>query len=105
MKNIASHGNIIGPIIIFLVIILMFVQVDRENVDQMYQREEQIEKVVKQYAIACYAQEGAYPKDLAYLQENYGLIMNEQKYFYYYDLFASNLMPDIEVVSIERGDE
>ncbi len=79
------------------------VGIDKDHVNKMYTRENEIEGVIKQYAVACYAQEGAYPKDLRYLEENYGLIIDEDTYYYYYDFFASNLMPDIEVVAIERG--
>lgn len=54
-----------------------------------------IEDTVEKYVIQCYASEGAYPPDLDYLAENYGLILNTDKYIYEYDIFASNIMPDI----------
>jgi len=103
MKGNLQRAYILGPIIIFVVLVVMFTSVDKDNVDQMYSQEKQIEEVIRKYAVACYAQEGAYPVDIAYLEENYGLIVNEEKYFYYYDLFASNILPDIEVRAIEGG--
>lgn len=54
-----------------------------------------VKDTVEKYVIQCYASEGAYPPDLAYLSEHYGLILNEDKYIYEYDIFASNIMPDI----------
>lgn len=49
----------------------------------------------------CYAVEGAYPGDIDYLIENYGLRYNESRYHIYFDSFAENVMPDVRV--IERG--
>ena len=46
----------------------------------------------------CYALEGAYPSDLAYLEENYGLIMDKRRYIYHYEMFASNIFPDVKVL-------
>lgn len=103
MKNSLRRTYIIGPLVIFVAIVLIMAGIDRDHVNKMYARENEIEEVIRQYAVACYAQEGAYPKDIRYLEENYGLIIDEDTYYYYYDLFASNLMPDIEVVAIERG--
>lgn len=60
-----------------------------------------VRDAVKNAALTCYAVEGAYPDDLEYLREHYGLGYNEARYIVYYDAFASNVMPDIRVV--ERG--
>ncbi len=48
-------------------------------------------------ALQCYVVEGAYPPDLKYLQENYGLAVNTRDYYITYDSFASNLAPDVRV--------
>ena len=60
-----------------------------------------VRDAVKNAALTCYAVEGAYPDELDYLREHYGLAYNEERYMVYYDAFASNVMPDIRVV--ERG--
>lgn len=54
------------------------------------------EKSVRRAVIACYAEEGSYPPDIEYLKENYGLHVSD-KYVVYYDVFASNIMPNITV--------
>lgn len=56
-----------------------------------------VQDIVEKYAIQCYASEGSYPPDLEYLVENYGLILDEDLYVYEYDIFASNIMPEIIV--------
>jgi hypothetical protein len=49
----------------------------------------------------CYALEGAYPPDLAYLEDNYGLMLDRSRYIYHYELFASNIFPDVKVLSLK----
>jgi hypothetical protein len=56
---------------------------------------------VRNAALTCYAVEGAYPEDLSYLREYYGLAYDENRYFVSYDAFASNLLPDIYVTEVE----
>lgn len=60
-----------------------------------------IKEAIEQACIQCYALEGSYPPDLKYLSKHYGLLLNEEKYFYHYEIFASNVMPNVEVY--ERG--
>ena len=49
-------------------------------------------------ALTCYAVEGAYPQSLEALKHGYGLAYNEDAYIVVYDAFASNVMPDIQVL-------
>lgn len=62
-------------------------------------RSDSIEATIKKYAIQCYASEGSYPPNLEYLEDNYGLILDKEHYFYYFDAFSSNFMPEISVYS------
>lgn len=59
---------------------------------------EQLETAVRRAAVACYAAEGIYPPDLAYLQTHYGIRIDENRYTVVYEAFASNLMPDVTVL-------
>lgn len=63
---------------------------------------EQLETAIRRAAVTCYAVEGAYPEDLAYMQKYYGIQYDEKRYTVMYDVFASNLMPDITVLEKER---
>ena len=59
---------------------------------------QQLEETLRRTAVACYAAEGFYPPDVAYMTENYGLRYDADAYMIHYTIFASNLMPDITVV-------
>ena len=56
-----------------------------------------IRTAVQRSALQCYAVEGVYPPNLRYLEENYGLQVNERDYYVTYDAFASNLPPTVIV--------
>lgn len=58
-----------------------------------------IEETVRERALQCYVIEGAYPVDLAYLEENYGLTLNHGDYLVVYDIFAENLPPTVKVIA------
>lgn len=52
---------------------------------------------INRSAVQCYAIEGFYPPNIEYLEKNYGLIVDYDKYVVSYSVFASNIMPQIEV--------
>lgn len=57
-----------------------------------------LEQTLRRTAVACYAAEGAYPPDLAHMVNNYGLQYDEERFQVYYNVYASNLMPEITVL-------
>ena len=64
---------------------------DREGVRQL-------ERALRQAAVACYAAEGIYPPNVDYLCRHYGVLVNEERYTVIYEIFADNLMPAILVL-------
>lgn len=58
---------------------------------------EMIGSAVRNAVLTCYAVEGAYPADVEYLVEHYGLAYDESRYLISYEAFASNIFPDIAV--------
>ncbi len=92
----------IAALAVFVAIVLVFcLAVDKLTHASGSAELSLVRDAVKNAALTCYAVEGAYPDDLEYLREHYGLGYNEARYMVYYDAFASNVMPDIRVV--ERG--
>ena len=57
-----------------------------------------LEDVLKESAVACYSVEGFYPPDLAYLEEHYGVQIDNRRFVVRYTAIAENLMPDITVL-------
>ncbi len=57
-----------------------------------------IKQTVQELALQCYVIEGAYPESLAYLEENYGLTVNQEDYLIAYTPYAENLPPEVRVL-------
>ena len=56
-----------------------------------------IREAVQRSALQCYVVEGVYPPNLQYLEDNYGLQVNQEDFYVVYDAFASNLPPNVRV--------
>ncbi|MBQ9662852.1 MAG: hypothetical protein IJV40_06845 [Oscillospiraceae bacterium] len=56
-----------------------------------------IREAVQRGALQCYVVEGAYPPNLEYLEDNYGLHVNTADFYVTYEAFASNLPPTVRV--------
>ncbi len=79
-----------------LLSVALGVQSSRESYDEEALRT--LEDSLRRAAVSCYAIEGCYPPTLEYLTENYGVYIDESRYVVYYDIFASNIVPDITVL-------
>lgn len=99
-KGSSALGSLIG--IAFFAIVACFVIYGLSNVEQGSSDEGKriLEESLRRAAVSCYSIEGAYPSSLAYLTDNYGVIIDTKKYAVHYAIFASNIMPDITVVNL-----
>lgn len=101
MKNFLKS---IGPqsIIIIIVIIVIFgisfQSIDKVSKTNQEDRSEAIEQVILKASLQCYALEGSYPSTIEYLKENYGIILDEDQYYYFYDIKGANIAPNIRVI-------
>lgn len=58
---------------------------------------DRIEQNIRKAVITCYSIEGFYPSDLDYLEENYGLVIDQKEINVFYQAVGSNIFPDIMV--------
>ena len=79
--------------VLALVLVLSFLHV---RDDAARTGKKSLEDSVRRSVMACYAAEGVYPPDLEYVQQHYGLQINEN-YTVHYSIFAKNLYPEIDV--------
>ena len=86
-------------LILALAVLLLFcLGLGRLEQGRKAEGKQQLEEALRRTAVACYGAEGFYPPDVAYMAEHYGLQYDEENYWIHYELFASNLMPEITVV-------
>lgn len=86
------------PIAAVAVLLWFATAVDSLDTGRSAEDRRQLEETLLRGCVACYAAEGAYPTDLDYLKEHYGVQIDEERYTVYYYAFAENLLPDITVL-------
>lgn len=97
----AALGGLLLPVLA-LAVLLGFASavsnLDGGRADEDLRR---LEDALRRGCVACYAAEGVYPPDLEYLEDRYGVQVDDTRYVVYYDIFAENLMPDLTVLELE----
>ena len=93
---------VLMPVLAVGVMICFFSALNNLTGGQAGEERQQLEDALRRAAVACYAAEGVYPPDLAYLQQHYGVQVNEKRYIVDYQPVADNLMPDITILEKMR---
>lgn len=88
--------------IVTVVLGLGILLAQRFQLNQRNRQLEVLEQAIQRSLNLCYAQEGFYPASIDYLVEHYGLVLDEQKVYVSYRVFASNIRPDITL--FDRGE-
>ena len=101
MKKKRSLGLVLAAAAVVLVVMVFVFALSGLQEGQRSEGREQLEEAVRRAAVACYAAEGIYPPDLAYLEAHYGIQIDRTRYTVIYEAFASNLMPDVTVLENE----
>ena len=57
-----------------------------------------MQEAIDRALVHCYAIEGSYPPSITYLSENYGIYMQEERFYYYYEYIGSNIRPVVRVL-------
>ena len=86
------------PALCVLVLVGFSTALDSLNSGHETEDRRQLEEALRRGCVACYAAEGIYPPNLEYLEEHYGIQVDETRYTVFYSVFAANLMPDITVL-------
>ncbi len=100
--NGSAGGSTLGAgivLIIFAIAIVVFLWIGSGLV--AHHAKEQgaftLRESILDSAMQCFAIEGCYPANLKYLEDNYGLSVNNEEYSVVYEAFASNVLPSVVV--------
>lgn len=86
------------PVVVIAALLWFATAVDSLSTGRGEEDLRQLEETLRRGCVACYAAEGAYPTNLDYLKEHYGIQIDEERYTVHYSADAENLMPDITVL-------
>lgn len=99
-----QNRGLVFAIAVFALIIVFFLFATISTQQRSDAREtELVQAAITRAIVTCYAVEGQYPSSLSYLYENYGVSVDESRYAVFYDAFASNVMPSVQVTRIGGG--
>ena len=91
-------GNVFA-ILLFAVIIAVFTGgLKQASAAQGGEALRVAEDSLRRAVVSCYAIEGSYPESYNYVRDNYDVSIDDNKYAVYYEIFASNIMPNITIV-------
>ena len=94
------RGHLLS-IVFFVVIFAFFIYgVNSAEKNSASESKNVLEESLHKAVVSCYALEGAYPSSVQYLEDNYGLTYDKDKYAIGYVAFADNIMPDMQIIDL-----
>lgn len=81
-----------------LAVFCLYKGVRKIEYGQQAESVKQLDSSIRKAVLTCYATEGVYPPTVAYLQENYGIQIDEERFSVFYEVFGDNIMPEITIV-------
>jgi len=102
-KSIADYGIIIS-LVLFAVIMIYFFNAIRNvsgSIDS--QQKQALVNAIDSAVVSCYAVEGSYPTEVAYLEEHYGLVYDHDRYYVELNGFGGNIRPAVNVIVLTGG--
>lgn len=83
----------------FIFLFITTVNISNSSVEES---KNTLETAVRRAVVQCYAIEGMYPPNIEYLEKNYGLMVDHNNFIVHYEVFASNILPDISIISLNE---
>lgn len=102
-KNSVNRTLLMSAALFVLIIMWLVISVGNAQKASDKNRAASLRKSVMNGAALCYSIEGEYPRELEYLEENYGVSVNRELYIVHYEYFGSNICPTVTI--IEKGGE
>lgn len=97
-KTLELAAQLWLPVVVLTVALLFFTALSEIGRGQGEEAKQQLEEALRRASVSCYATEGIYPPTLEYLEDHYGIQVDRDRYTVHYQVFATNVMPDITVL-------
>lgn len=101
-KSGINRTLLLSAALFALIIIWLLISVENAEESSVKNRAEALKKSVMNGAALCYSIEGEYPRELEYLEENYGVNVNSDIYIVHYEYFGANVSPTVTVIERSR---
>lgn len=101
-KSGINKGGILSAALFALIVAWLLISVGNAEEASGKNRAEALKKSVMNGAALCYSIEGEYPRELEYLEENYGVNISSDIYIVHYEYFGANISPTVTVIERSR---
>lgn len=90
---------------ILFILLMIWLMISVRNVDSAAEksRSDSVRRTVMNGVSLCYSIEGEYPADIEYLEDNYGVRIDHDRYIVHYDYFGANIRPSVTVTDKNAG--
>lgn len=97
-KTRKQEGFGLNKIIVLVLILLVFVGGVTYFANSQYMDgKNMLSQAIERDMIHCYSVEGYYPPSIEYMEENYGLNYDKEKYLVEYTVISKDIMPKFEI--------
>lgn len=103
MKRRPSLSRMLSIFCVLLIVSLLLAlwrYTDALTVRTLDERRQNLEDAVEKGITGCYALEGRYPPDIAYLEDRYGLIYDRESFYIDYRPIGANIRPDVFILTL-----
>ena len=98
-------SGVVPALFTLAVVVMVMFGLNQAGASSLDEGAHLLEESILRAAIHCYAIEGYYPENLIYITDNYGIYIDNSKYAVHYDIFVSNMLPDITVITLNQARE
>lgn len=91
-------------ILFILLAVWLIISVNNAGAAAEKSRSDSVYRTVMNSTSLCYSIEGEYPPDIEYLEENYGVRINHDRYIVHYEYFGSNIRPAITIIEKNQNE-
>ncbi len=102
-KKKIQSGSLFG-IALFIICFLFFLNAIT-NVSKEVDENEiaTLRNAIDKAVMTCYAIEGAYPENIEYIEEYYGVVIDHNRYMVVYDILGYNIKPNV-IVALRQSE-
>ena len=93
-----AGGGVAGLVLAVCLVVLLWAGAGVAAAQARQQGAVSLQHSVMEAALQCFAIEGAYPRSLQHVEEDYGLTINRAASTVMYEAFAANVPPTVTVV-------
>ncbi len=100
-KNNALSTTLISALLFVAILVLFLFGVSLASKGSIDQQRQVLQEAIDRGITQCYVTEGRYPMSFEYLQENYGIIYDEDTFRVDYVIYGANMKPDVTIITLE----